>query len=309
MTTSNDKYDVVIVGGGPGGLSAGIYGARGRYKTLLLEKDVPGGQLLLTNEVENYPGFEEMVAGPDLMKAMENQAVKQGLEIRREEVKEIVFNEGANIIKTNKAEYCSKTVIVATGSIPRKLGVPGEDALRGKGVSYCATCDGAFFRNKVLAVVGGGDSAVEEALYLTRFASKVYIIHRRDELRAAKTSQQRVFKNEKIEMVWDSVVEEIVGDKLVSNAIVKNVRSGQTNSLDINGVFIYVGTIPVTDFLKSYDIFDKDGHIVTDIFMETKYKGVFGVGDVRADSARQVASAVGDGVTALLKAANRLIEL
>ncbi|MFC2149342.1 thioredoxin-disulfide reductase [Candidatus Auribacterota bacterium] len=308
MTEQNGIYDIIIAGGGPGGLAAGIYGARGLYRTLLFEKDLPGGQLLLTDDVENYPGFVEKIAGPDLMEAMTKQAEKQGLVINREEIKEVIIKEGANVIKTNKGEYITKTFIIGTGSLPRKLGIPGEEKFRGKGVSYCATCDGAFFRNKVLAVVGGGDSAVEEADYLTNFASKLYIIHRRNELRASKLAQKRAMDNPKIEIVWDSVPETIEGGNLVTNLNIKNVKTGAQSRLDVSGVFIYVGTIPVTDFIKQYDFFDEQGHIATDIFMETKYKGVFAVGDVRKDSVRQAASAVGDGVTASMKAALRLAE-
>jgi len=308
MTNQNELYDIVIIGGGPGGLAAGIYGARGMYRTILIEKDTPGGQLLLTDDVENYPGFPSVVTGPDLMKGMEDQAVKQGLVIKKEEVKEVQFQEGKNLIKTGKNEYCAKTVIIATGSMPRKLGCPGEDKYRGRGVSYCATCDGPFFKNKELAVIGGGDSAVEEALYLTRFASKVHLIHRRHELRASKIAQKRAFDEPKMNFVWDTVVENIEGDNFVRSLSLKNVKTGAASRLDASGVFIYVGTIPVTDFVKSYDFFDEMGHIKTDIFMETKYKGIFAVGDVRVDSMRQVATAVGDGVTAALKAAQRLHE-
>lgn len=309
MQDTKDILDIAIIGGGPGGLSAGIYGARGMYKTILFEKDIPGGQLLLTDDVENYPGFTNVVTGPDLMKAMENQAVKQGLLIKREEVKEVKFDAGKNWIKTNKAEYFAKIIIIATGSVPRKLGVPGEDKLRGRGVSYCATCDGPFFKNKALAVVGGGDSAVEEALYLTRFASKVSIIHRRSELRASKLAQKRAFEDPKMEFVWDTVVETIEGDNLVKYLNLKNVKTGAQSRLDVSGVFIYVGTIPVAGFIQSKDIFDDQGLVITDIGMETKYKGVFAVGDVRKDSVRQVASAVGDGVTAAMRSAIRLHEL
>lgn len=308
MFDQKEIYDIVIIGGGPGGLAAGIYGARGMYKTILIEKDTPGGQLLLTDDVENYPGFPAVVTGPDLMKGMEDQAVKQGLVIKKEEVKEAQFQEGKNRIKTGKNEYLAKTVIIATGSVPRKLGCPGEDKYRGRGVSYCATCDGPFFKNKELAVIGGGDSAVEEALYLTRFASRVHLIHRRDALRASKIAQKRAFDEPKMNFLWDTVVESIEGDNFVRFLNIKNVKTGAVSRLDASGVFIYVGTIPVTDFVKGYDFFDEMGHIKTDIFMETKYKGIFAVGDVRADSMRQVATAVGDGVTAVLRAAQRLHE-
>lgn len=308
MIDQGEVYDIVIIGGGPGGLAAGIYGARGMYKTILIEKDTPGGQLLLTDDVENYPGFPSVVTGPDLMKGMEDQAVKQGLVIKKEEVKEIQFQEGKNRVRTGKNEYSAKTIIIATGSMPRKLGCPGEDKYRGRGVSYCATCDGPFFKNKELAVIGGGDSAVEEALYLTRFASRVHLIHRRNELRASKIAQKRAFDEPKMNFVWDTVVEGIEGDNFVRSLNLKNVKTGEASRLDASGAFIYVGTIPVTDFVKAYDFFDEMGHIKTDIFMETKYKGIFAVGDVRVDSMRQVATAVGDGVTAVLKAAQRLHE-
>jgi thioredoxin reductase (NADPH) len=298
----NTQYDVAIVGGGPAGLSAAIYAARGGLKTVIFEKALVGGQITVTAEVENYPGFEESVSGFDIVEKMQKQAEKFDAEIKIEEVKAIGLEGLCKIVETNKATYSVKSVIIATGAHPRKLAVPGEEKYTGRGVSYCATCDGALFRDKVVAVVGGGDSAVEEAMFLTKFASKVYIIHRRNQLRAVKILQERVFANEKIKIIWDSVVQEIQGGDFVENLLLYNKKTKETSELPLDGVFIFVGIIPNSELVESRVDFDEQNFIKTDETMHTEIPGVYAAGDVTHKVLRQIITAGSDGATAAFSA-------
>ena len=299
---SDETYDLVTIGGGPAGLTAAIYAGRGLLKTLVLEKLMMGGQATITHMIDNYPGFPDGITGPDLMEKFESQARRFGAEFRFATVDKITLDGNIKVLKVADGEIRAKTVLICTGAEPRRLDVPGETKLTGKGVSYCATCDGAFFREAVIAVVGGGDSAVKEAIYLTKFASKVYVIHRRDELRAEKITIEQAFANEKIEFIWDSVVEEIAGKHAVESVKVKNVKDGSTKELELEGVFIYVGMIPNTAFLKGFVELDEAGYVVADRDTHTDITGVFAAGDVRRKLSRQVATAVGDGATAAMAA-------
>ena len=302
-------HDVVIIGAGPAGLCAGLYTSRAKLDTLIIDKLVPGGQILNTELVEDYPGFESIL-GPDLAAKMQAHAEKFGAKIIMDEVLE-VRSEGPDgrvkVVKTYEREYRAKAVIVTAGGSPVKLGAPGEERLNARGVSYCAVCDGPFFQNRVLAVIGGGDAAVEEGTYLTKYASKVYLIHRRDQLRAQKILQQRLFANPKIEVVWDTVVDEIQGDGTVSSLALRNVKTGETRTLDVGGVFIFIGFKPNSDILKGLVQRDAGGHILTNQNMETGVPGIFAAGDIRAQLARQVTTAVGDATTAAI-AAEKYIE-
>lgn len=299
---SDNIYDVAIIGGGPAGLTAAIYTGRGLLKTVVIEKLMTGGQATVTHQIDNYPGFPEGISGPELMGKFEEQAKRFGAEIKFATVETVTMEKNMKIINLGSEVIKAKTVILCTGAEPRKLGVPGEAKFTGKGVSYCATCDGAFFRDAEVAVVGGGDSAVKEAIFLTKFASKVYVIHRRDELRAEKVTAQEAFKNEKIEFVWDSVVEEIIGDKELKELRVKNVKDGSVGSIPVEGAFIYVGMLPNTGFLKGLLTLDEGNYIIADKDSHTDISGVFAAGDVRRKISRQVATAVGDGATAAMAA-------
>jgi len=301
-------YDIVIVGGGPGGLTAGLYGARAERKTIVLEKYLPGGQIANTEEVEDYPGFEH-ISGAELAMKMAEHAKKFGLEIASDEVTEVFVDGDDRIARcASGTDYRAKAIILSTGGSPVKLGVPGEEEYSGKGVSYCAICDGAFFKGQVIAVVGGGDAAVEEGIFLTKFGSKVYIIHRRDELRAAKIIQTRAFKNDKIEFIWDTVVEEINGgDTQVSSLSLKNVKTGEKSTLEVGAVFPFLGFHPNSGITREAMRTDQGGYILTDEKMETSIKGIFACGDVRAQLVRQITNAVGDGTTAAV-AAEKYIE-
>lgn len=304
-----DKFDVAIIGGGPAGLAAGIYTSRAALKTVLIEKGMPGGLAASTEMIENYPGFAQGIGGPELAMQMDAQARKFGLEVKSANVEMIISANAGFSIKTDDEEIITRTVIVATGAQPQKLAIPGENKFHGRGVSYCATCDGAFFKDKIVAVVGGGDSAVEEALYLTKFAQKVYIIHRRDELRATKILQQRAKDNDKISFLWNTVVEQINGEATVKEIITKDVRNGEKNSLQVDGVFIYVGTRPVTEILKDLIDLDERNYILTDENMCTSKSGIFAAGDVRKKSLRQVVTAVADGAIAAVSAEKYLEDL
>ena len=302
----NDQYDLIIVGGGPGGLTAGLYGARANLKTLALERYIPGGQLANTELVEDYPGFESIL-GPDLAAKMEAHAKNFGLEVKSADVTGIRCEGDDRIVETDDETYRTRAVIVATGGSPVWLGVPGEKELGGRGVSYCAICDGAFFKEQVIAVAGGGDAAVEEAVFLTKYGSKVYIIHRRDKLRATKIIQQRAFDNPKIEMIWDTAVEEIKGGEKVESLSLKNVKTGETRSLDVGAIFVFIGFHPNTQILPPEVKRDENDYVITDFHMQTSVPGIFAVGDVRQQLARQVTNAVGDGTTAAI-AADKYIE-
>ncbi len=299
-------YDVVIVGGGPAGLTAGIYAARADLKTVLLERGMPGGLAASTDFIENYPGFPEGIGGPEMATHMLSQAQRFGLEVKYTDVESLKKDAAGFTVNTDDGEIKTKTVIIATGAKPRMPGYRGEHEFHGRGVSYCATCDGAFFRDKVVAVVGGGDSAVEEAIFLTKFAVKVYIIHRRGELRATKYVQQKAMKNEKIELVWHSVVEEIKGDATVAELDVKDVRNGKISSLKVDGVFIYIGHDPSVELVKDMVELDEKGYIITDDEMRTSTPGLFAAGDVRRKLLRQVVTAVADGAIAAVSAEKHL---
>eukprot|EP00767_Chilomastix_cuspidata_P008029 gnl/Chilomastix_cuspidata/9005.p1 GENE.gnl/Chilomastix_cuspidata/9005~~gnl/Chilomastix_cuspidata/9005.p1 ORF type:complete len:309 (-),score=-1.94 gnl/Chilomastix_cuspidata/9005:156-1082(-) len=295
-------YDVVIIGGGPAGLTAGIYAKRAGLSALLVEKHTPGGQIMITDWIENYPGFPEGLAGYELTMKMEQQARNFGLEITQGEVKEIKSADKSKQIVLSDKTISAYAVIIASGCSPRKLGIPGENVYYGKGVSTCATCDAMFFRNKEVVAIGGGDTAVQEALFLTKFVDKVYLVHRRNQLRAAKMLQDRVFANEKIEMVWDSVATEIKGNKGVESVGIKNVKTGEEKSLKADGCFIWVGTLPNTEFLNDEIKTDESGFIITDAKMTTSVDGIFAAGDVRNTPLRQVATAVGDAAIAAVSA-------
>lgn len=302
------QYDVIIVGGGPGGLCAGLYSARARRKTVCLEKYLPGGQIAVTGEVEDYLGFEH-ISGAELGMKFTEHARKFGLEIEMEEVLEVYADGDERVAKCASGNlYRGKALILSTGGSPLKLGVPGEQEYSGKGVSYCAICDGAFFRDKVIAVVGGGDAAVEEGTFLTKFGTKVYLIHRRDQFRAQKIIQKRAFDNPKVEVIWDTVVESINGDGIrVSDLSLRNVKTGATSKLPIGAIFVYVGFRPNSGLVRGDLKKDAGDYIITNDRMETSIPGIFACGDVRSQLVRQVTNAVGDGTTAAV-AAEKYIE-
>ena len=296
-------YDIIIVGGGPAGLTAGLYASRARLKTLLIEKVALGGQVTKSEQIENYPGFEQGISGFELIQNLEKQAKGFGLTVETGEVQDILsLDKNKKTLKLQDRELHCRALIIATGSESNALGVPGEDTLLGRGVSYCATCDGAFFRDREVAVVGGGDAAVEEALFLARLVKKVHIIHRRDELRAIKILQERALSHEKIAFIWDTVLEKIEGDNSVESLRLKNVKDGSSSSLSVEGVFIYVGLNPNTTWLKDRLPLTDQGFIETNDSMETSLPGVFAAGDVRHKLLRQIATAVGDGSTAAFAA-------
>ena len=299
----NPLYDIIIVGGGPAGLTAGMYASRARLSTLLLEKIALGGQVNNSEKIENYPGFEKSISGFQLIQNIEKQAKGFGLQVEIGTAQELsLLNNHTKMIKVNGRELLCKALIIATGSEPNKLSVEGEEKLLGRGVSYCATCDGPLFRDKEVAVVGGGDAAVDEALFLSRFAKKVHIIHRRDQLRAIKILQERAFANEKIDFIWNTVVEKIKGEQNVESLLLKNVEDNKLLSLNVDGVFIYVGLKPSTEWLKNLLPLPGQGFIETNDHMETILPGVFAAGDVRNKLLRQIATAVGDGSTAAFAA-------
>ena len=299
---SDNGYDVAIIGGGPAGLTAAIYAGRGLLKTVVIEKLMMGGQATVTHMIDNYPGFPDGISGPDLTEKFEKQARRFGAEFKSATVESIHLDGRMKVINLDSGRIRAKTVIICAGAEPRKLGVPGEAKFTGKGVSYCATCDAAFFRDMEIAVVGGGDSAIKEAIFLTKFASKVYIIHRRDELRAEKVIAEEALKNGKMEFVWDSVVDEVFGNTGVEGLKIRNVKTGKTGRLSVEGVFIYIGMVPNTAFLKDFVELDDAGYIIADRDTHTGVHGVYAAGDVRKKLSRQVATAVGDGATAAMAA-------
>lgn len=289
------KFDTVILGGGPAGFSAGIYAARGAVSTAIVDISMLGGQPSNYLELENYPAMKR-IGGYDLMEKFEEHADMFGVQkFPMQEIESVNLLSNPKVIKTKEAEFEAKTVIIATGASPMKLGVKGEQEFVGRGVSYCAVCDGSFYQDKVVAVVGGGNSAVEEAMYLTKFASKVYLIHRRNELRADKIIQQRAFNNEKMEFVWDSVVEEINGTDTVENVVLKNVKTGEFSNLKIDGIFPYIGMNPNVENINGQIEQDSRGFIITDATMKTSVDGVYAIGDVRNTPLRQVITAASDG--------------
>ena len=291
-------YDTMIIGAGPAGMTAALYAARSNLKVALLERGIYGGQMNNTAEIENYPGYAR-ISGPELAEKMFEPLENLGVEHLFGQVEKIEDHGDYKKIITEDEVFETKTVILASGANHRHLGVPGEEEYNSRGVSYCAVCDGAFFRDEDLLVVGGGDSAVEEAIFLTRFAKSVTIVHRRDQLRAQKLLQERAFANEKISFIWDSVVKEIKGDdRKVTSVVFENVKTGQSSEADFGGVFVYVGLDPVSDFVKDLGICDEDGWIVTDQHMKTALDGIYAIGDVRQKDLRQITTAVGDGAVA-----------
>jgi len=295
-------YDVAIIGGGPAGLSAGLYASRAKMSAVIIEKAKWGGQAATTEELENYPGSIEHPTGPKLMERMKIQAEAFGTEMIKEEVAGFDLSNKIKTIKLSKNEIQARTVIYATGAQPMLLGAPGENELRGKGVSYCATCDADFFTELEVIVIGGGDAAVEEAIYLTKFADKVTIVHRREEFRAAKSIIEKAMSNEKINVIWNSVVEEIYGDGIVEGVKLKNIKSGETTDFRTDGVFVFVGTKPITDIIKGHVELNPKGYIMADEELRTSVEGVFAAGDVRAKSLRQVITACSDGAIAAVNA-------
>ncbi|GAB4117536.1 MAG: thioredoxin-disulfide reductase [Candidatus Caldatribacteriota bacterium] len=309
--SDQDLYDVVIIGGGPAGLTAGIYLSRARMNAVLIEKALPGGQAILTEKIENYPGFPEGVGGPELMQKMEEQALKFGLKIEYQEVKEIKnqLNNQVKLIQTDQKIYQTLAIIVASGAEAKKLGVPGEEELRGKGVSYCATCDAPFFQDKEVVVVGGGDTAIEEALYLAKFAREITVVHRRDRLRATRILQERAFKNKKIKFIWDSVLTSIQGQSKVEGVFLKNLKTGVEKEISCQGVFLFVGYSPNTKFLEGIVQLDEKKYIITDSEMTTSQVGIYACGDVRSKNLRQVITACGEGASAAFNVEKYIEEL
>lgn len=302
------RFDIIIIGAGPAGLSAAIYGARGGLKTAIFEKGMVGGQINVTDEVENYPGFEEPLSGFDLTDKMRKQAERFGAVFIDEEIIAIGMEGLCKVIETSENKYRAKSLIICTGAHPRRLNVPGEERLTGRGVSYCATCDGALYRDKVVAVVGGGDSAIEEGIFLTRFAKKVYVIHRRDQLRAQKIIQERAFRNPKMEFIWDTVIQEIHGEKKVEKLELVNRKTQHISMLPVDGIFIYVGILPNNELLESRIELDSAGFVLTDQNMHTNVPGIYAAGDIRHTVLRQVVTATSDGAIAAWSAEKWIIE-
>jgi len=302
-------YDIVVVGGGPGGLTAGLYGARANRKTIVIERLATGGQIANTHEVEDYPGFE-LISGAELAMKMTDHAKKFGLEIVSDEVTEVYTEGDDRLVATASGDiYRCKAVILATGGSPNLLDVPGEKEYLGRGVSYCAICDGAFFRDQIMAVVGGGDAAVEEGMFLTNFARKVILIHRRDKLRAQKLIQERAFKNPKMEFIWDTVVESINGNDKVESLSLKNVKTGEKSTLEVGAIFVFVGFVPNSGLVREPLKKNESGYIITNAHMETSTEGIYAIGDVREQLVKQITNAVGDGTTAAVAAEKYIEEL
>jgi thioredoxin reductase (NADPH) len=298
--SEDPAYDVVIIGAGPAGLAAGLYTGRGRLNTIILEKAIPGGQILLTDWVENYPGFPEGIAPFEMIENFRKQAEKFGAAIETDEVKSLRREDDLWVIVGQNKEYAARAVIIASGAAYRKLGIPNEVRLTGKGVSYCATCDGAFFRDAVVAVVGGGDNALTEAVFLTKFCRKLYVIHRRDRFRAIKILQERVFANPKIEVLWNCVLESAEGENHLERVMVRNVKENKTYPLPLDGLFVSIGLDPHTEFIKGIVGLNEWGEVKVDSRMATDQPGIYAAGDVADACPKQVATAVGAGVSAAL---------
>ncbi|MBI2560319.1 MAG: thioredoxin-disulfide reductase [Planctomycetes bacterium] len=306
---SNNVYDIVIIGGGPAALSAAVYTGRAELKTVIFEKKVTGGQILTSTLVDNYPGFPDGISGAELTELMEKHAKKFGAEIKYEEVLGLKVEGDTKIVTTDSGMYNSPIIILASGADPRKLGVPGEDEFVGRGVSYCGTCDGPFYKDKDVVVVGGGDSAITEGLFITKFAKAVHIVHRRAELTAAKIFQDEARSNPRVRFVWNSVIEEISGRDMVEGVTIKNLLNNERKDLPCQGVFIFVGNIPNTGFLGNLLCVDQGCHIETDENMETAIKGIYAVGDIRKNSYRQLVTAAGEGAIAAMAAERELTKL
>lgn len=294
--------DVIIIGGGPAGYTAALYSSRAQLDTLVIEKMFSGGQMATTDVMENYPGFEEPIGGSDLALRMEKQARKFGTVVLNDEVLELDLNSNIKKVKTKNNTFESKTIILSMGASPKMLGLPKEEKLRGSGVSYCAVCDGAFFRGKTVAVVGGGDTAAEDALYLARFCPKIYIIHRRDAMRATKLLQNELCCNKKIEFLWDSVVEDIEGEIGVEGLKIKNIKTGEQSTIKVDGLFVAIGLNPNNSLVKDKVELSKEGYVKTDDRMRTNIPGVFAAGDLREKYLRQVITAAADGASAAYSA-------
>jgi len=301
-------HDVVIIGGGPAGFTAALYSSRGMLDTFLIERLIPGGQMATTYMMENYPGFEEPISGPDLALRMEGQARKFGTKVVHDDVIELKLEGKVKTIRTSKTTCESKVVILCMGASPRELGLPKEREFRGAGVSFCATCDGAFYKNKTVAVIGGGDTAAEDAIFLTRFCSIVFLIHRRNSLRAAKLLQEEVMNNPKIEIIWDTVVEEILGSFGVEGIRIRNLKTNDISHLKLDGIFVAIGTVPNTELVKGVVDLDENGYIITDENMATNIPGVFAAGDIRHKTLRQVITAASDGAIAAYMAERYISE-
>ncbi|MBD8027795.1 thioredoxin-disulfide reductase [Ureibacillus sp. Re31] len=302
-------YDVIIIGAGPAGMTAAVYASRANLATLMIERGIPGGQMANTEEVENYPGFETIL-GPELSTKMFEHAKKFGAEYAYGDVAEIIDGEEYKVIKAGSKEYKTRSIIITTGAEYKKMGIPGEKELGGRGVSYCAVCDGAFFKQKNLVVVGGGDSAVEEGVYLTRFADKVTIVHRRDKLRAQKILQDRAFANEKVDFIWNHTLKEInEKDGKVGSVTLVSTEDGSEQEFQTDGVFVYIGMVPLTAPFKNLGILNEQGYIVTNDKMETSVNGIFAAGDVREKMLRQIVTATGDGSIAAQSAQHYVEEL
>ena len=301
-------YDIIIIGAGPAGLTAAIYAARGGLKTVVIESMMPGGQAAATETIENYPGFPEGISGFDLTNAFYKQAMKQGAEFLFEQVIEMELTGSIKKVRTEKQTVEGRAVIIAAGSKPRLLGVEGEKEFHGRGVSYCATCDGAFYKGKVLAVIGGGNAALEEGVYLTKFASKVYIVHRREEFRAEEAAVKKARNNDKINFLLNYTVKEIKGKDKVEKVVLTHVETGELKEIDVDGVFIYIGTEPNTKFAADHFQTDERGYIITDQLLRTNIEGVYAAGDIRNTPLRQVATAIGDGALAAVQAEKYVAE-
>ncbi len=309
-SNKKDFYDLIILGAGPSGLTAAIYGSRALLSTLVIEKLGSGGEMAITNLIENYPGFPDTVNGFELSQKMEEQARKFGAEFELNYAEKIEKDSGTGlfIIHAEEAVYKARSVIISTGSKPKKLGIKGEENFIGHGISFCATCDAAFYRDKKVAVIGGGDSAMDEGIFLTRFASKVIIIHRRDELRAEKLLQKRAFENPKIEFIWNSVVEEVIGDNKLRKLKLRNVKDGSISNIEVDGMFLYIGFNPSTEMFEEVEK-DEWGYIITDEMMRTNIEGLFAAGDCRKTPLRQISTAVGDGAVAAYTARKYIEDL
>ena len=301
-------YDLIILGGGAAGLTAAIYAGRAALKTLVLVGSIPGGQISVTDMVENFPGFPEGIGGVGLAQRMQRQAERFGAQVAMDSATEVDFSTPPFAIQTHSETYRGRTVIIATGAVPRLLGVPGEAEFFGRGVSTCATCDGFFYQGKRVVVVGGGDSAIDEGLFLTRFAREVVVVHRRDQLRATKIYQERAFANPKMRFVWDSVVEEVLGEQTVTGVRVRNVKTGETSVIEADGMFVYVGMKPSTGLFAGQVELDEWGYVATDRRQRTSVPGVFAAGDVQSFSFRQVVVAAGSGAVAAIQVGQFLAE-
>ncbi|MEE9529131.1 MAG: thioredoxin-disulfide reductase [Dehalococcoidia bacterium] len=296
------KYQLIVVGGGPAGLTAGLYSARAGFTVLLIEKEVIGGQIANAERVDNYPGFPKGISGFELVQLIQQQAMNHGLETMSGEVTGLTSGYGNNMVSTTEGDFIAQAVIIAGGLQFRKLEVPGENEFMGRGVSYCATCDGPLFRDKTVAVIGGGDTALTDALSLSKFASLVKVIHRRNQLRASKVLQGKARADPKIEFIWDSVVTEVKGEKKVTDLMLKNTQNGTISLLAVDGVFVAIGLIPNTEYLRGVLPLDEWGYIVTTELMETTVQGIFAAGDIRHNSVKQAIAAAGDGAVAALSA-------